>query len=294
MFEKLCIGPFVEITQADIGDTEERDTAKWQREREKGREMPVVKVKFMPYTHKPKDFREIYKYLTDRFVNDIQNCPAVLFFTEAEVQMFEDSYGDSVIFLDRNSSTLRGDLRRALSRPSEKIDRELAAKLQTVWSPSCNYGVLYTWLLEIGNSLRVDIPALFLCEQMAPGITELGGAAFPGDDVPFVTDIVIRINQDQTGHTLKTLLHEMRHVHQHKYYNEMFNGYNKYAVSEKKKYSLQVAEIDADAYAYWVLAENGVTFHMEDLGEELCTAIKERMLEISKVEKAPVLSCLAR
>ena len=256
--------------------------------------MPVVKVKFLPHTHKPKDFREIYKYLTDRFANDIQNCPAVLFFTEAEVQMFEDSYGDSVIFLDRNSSTLRGDLRRALSRPSEKIDRELAAKLQTVWSPACNYGVLYTWLVEIGNALCVDIPALFLCEQMAPGITELRGAAFPGDDVPFVTDIVIRINKDQTGYTLKTLLHEMRHVYQHKYYNEMFNGYNKYTVSEKKKYSLQVAEIDADAYAYWVLAENGVMFHMEDLGEEVCTAIKERMLEISEVEKAPVLSCLAR
>lgn len=251
--------------------------------------MSAVKFEFKPLTHTQKDYREVYKYLTNRFWNNTQDCPAVLLLTSATPQMFENFYGDRVIFLNRNSNALRGDLRRSLIRPSEKIDLEMGVELETLWSPNCNYGVWYSWLLEIGNALRVDIPALFLCDHMMPGITELRGAVFPGDAFPFATDIIILVEQDHTDQSLKTLLHEMRHIWQHKYHNEMFEEYYKYTVTAKDTYSLQIAEIDADAYAYWVLAENGTKYILEDLGEERCAAIKKRMLEISKVEKVPIL-----
>lgn len=254
--------------------------------------MPIVKVEFTPYNHTPKDYRDIYKYLTDRFGSNTEDCPAILLLTSAEPKMFEDRYGDSVIFLDRNAKTLKGDLKRSLSRPSEKIDDELVSKLQTLWNPTCNYGVWYLWLLEIGNALCIDIPAFFICDQMMPGISKLNGVVFPGDDKPFATDIILRVEQNNTDWSLKTLLHEMRHVWQHKYHSEMFEGYGKYTESSKSTYSLQIAEIDADAYAYWVLAEYGNKYILDDLGEERCAAIQKRMREIAMVEQAPKLSHL--
>ena len=229
-----------------------------------------------------RDLKREYEFLVSRFENTPYECPAVLFLDSSNSVLLEDENGTSIAVLDRNSTRLLGDLKRALSRPAEVIDSNQAGCLSSLFYSECNYWIWYKWLLETCKHLDIAVPALFICDKMPSFISNLRGVCFPGGEVPYVTDVFIKLKKgEDMGLCIKTLLHELRHVWQHKCHNDWFSGYASFREEEADDYYRRYVEIDADAFAYLTLQNHGLSYILEDLGLARSKRIRERIAEIA-------------
>ena len=246
------------------------------------------------FDHQEQDFSPVYKRLFEKYESDIDNMPAVLLLDNVSPMIIQNQYGDSCVILDRNSKRLVEDLDAILLKPITKVDNNYIRDLRKFWCPGDVYYVWYTWLMEICTYLQIKAPALFVCYFMPDPLSNLGGAVLPGGEEPYVSDIFLK-SSDNIEMMLKVLLHELRHVWQHKNHNAWFEGYFSYTPDNAEKYYFQKPEMEADAFAYWVLSKNGINFILEDLGEERSKVLREYMakfdadntpqLKLSYIEK---------
>lgn len=193
--------------------------------------------------------------------------------------------------MNRNSDNILRDLKKTLRRPEEKLTAEEVDQLGVLWNPDLNYSFMYRFVLDVCKYLDVTVPAIFFCSRMMDQFSELRGVVFPGN-APYVTDAFIKAEISDMSWCLKRCLHELRHVWQHQFHDDWFLKYYGYTETQKENYSFQQAEIDADAFAYWVMEANGFKWHLEDLGEERESALKKRMQEFSDIQ-APVFKYLS-
>ena len=242
-------------------------------------------------THKFHNYKPLYEELISAY-SGMPNCPAICFKHSGEPVMLQNKYGDKLILLSRNTKTPRRDLKQVInSRHVIPISSLQEQQLNAVWCSAYFYGPWYKTLLALCDYLKIDVPAFYIAAEMPLFAVNLSGAVFPGGDIPYSTDIFVR-DQDQPFFLLKTLIHELRHVWQHTNHNEMFIGYSSYnSISDQDAYWKQPSEIDADAFAYWVLEKNGVSFILEDLGQERCRELRTQMQEYEGME-APELDIL--
>ena len=238
--------------------------------------------------HKLRNCKPLYEELISTY-NGAQNCPAICFKHSGDPVMLQNKYGDKLILLSRNTKTPRRDLKQVInSRHVIPISSLQEQQLNAVWCSAYFYGPWYKTLLALCDYLKIDVPAFYIAAEMPLFAVNLSGAVFPGGDIPYSTDIFVR-DQDQPFFLLKTLIHELRHVWQHTYHNEMFIGYSSYnRISDQDAYWKQPSEIDADAFAYWVLEKNGVSFILEDLGLERCRELHTQMQKFEGM-RAPTL-----
>lgn len=243
-------------------------------------------------SHAFHDYRKVYEYLISSYGNTPHDCPAVLLLDSTYSIPLRDEKGLNIAVINRNSPRLLGDLKRTISKPAEVIDSSMTGSISSMISSDCNYWLCYKWLLEICEYLDIAVPALFICEKMPPFIDNLNGVCFPGGEVPYVTDVFMKLEKGMDEALwIKTFLHELRHVWQHKYHNDWFNGYESFGKEGPGAYYSQFVEVDADAFAYKTLENHGVRFILEDLGLERSKLIRKRMAEIS-AEKPLYLSGL--
>lgn len=251
--------------------------------------METIELKLDLKNHEQKDFSSVYKILVD-WSEARGDCPALLLLDDVPPMIIRYDEDSSIVILNRTSCRIERDLKKVLRKSEEKVEQNLFEKLKEVWHPSLAYKVWYRWLLEICSYLKIETPAVYFTKKKLGWFGSLNGTVFPGGDKPYATDVFITVDENNILYAVKILLHELRHVWQHKYHNDMFDGYFSFKRENSEQYYMQKAEIDADAFAYWVLEENGVKFILEDLGEKRCIKLREQMEHYRNAgEKAPVL-----
>lgn len=240
------------------------------------------------------DFTNVYKFLIDRYTPDDDSCPAVLFVDDTETMIYASEEGDEVIILNRESPDLRRDLRNIIRKTPIKLKR--TEEEQLPWNSCLNYAAWYYEAYNICQYLKIEMPALWFYKNRLHGI-DLDNVCYSSEKSGYrVTDMFIR--SDNISHpdtVLKMLLHELRHTWQHKYHNEWFEDYsfNRGEKDQDEKYCLQKAEVDADAFAYWTMEQNGMRFSY-DPGSEQHMLIKYRMAEILEEEIMPLSLCMIK
>ena len=234
----------------------------------------MIKLHVNIDSHEQQNFTALYEKLLSKFADD-SNCPAIILLDDTEPMICRNSFGDSVLFLNRNSDTLLRDFKKTISKKEIIISEKNEMQLETFWSPECNYGIWYNWIWKVCKYLEIDMPAIYIVDRMPDAFSNLSGVVLPGNR-PYATDIFIRLDNN-IADTVKTCIHELRHVWQYKYHDDWFDDYHAFIPENREAYYMQTAEIDADAFAYWVLESNGIRFHLEDLGLTRSKALRERM-----------------
>lgn len=249
--------------------------------------------------HTSKDFTEVYEFLINRYGMD-QSCPAILLMDTKEPAAYKSSNGHEVIILDRNSETLKRDLKKLIRKSAISLDHFSEKLLTQIWDPGRNHGVLYKVAYDICQYLQIEMPALFFYTHKYNDPLFISIAypsqneSKPASDVYICFDSEFDDKRIETVYLIKTLLHELRHAWQFKYHPDWFCGYtypnyNNSECKETLNYQLHKTEIDAEAFSYWFL-EKKAKFNMDSLDPEVTLAIRKRIDEIKQECKHPSLS----
>lgn len=115
----------------------------------------------------------------------------------------------------------------------------------------------YSLALRVSDFLKIDCPQLLVVSEMEQ-IKNMSGLAIPCENGNNIGMILLKSGRIFAW-KVKTLVHELRHVWQHQYHHKIYFSdykfYDRFSPFEKEKYSLQKAEIDADAFAYRFMNE---------------------------------------
>lgn len=249
--------------------------------------------KLIMQNHTANDFTKLYKYLLDKY-SDNDLCPAILLVDSKESMICQSNiYGVEVVMLDRNADNIMIDLKKIIRKAPENMSYENEKKLYPVWEPCVNYTVMYREAFNICQYLDIEMPALFFYREKCNPYFNTSVASQSEKSGWLVTDVFVKI--EKTGDNLgaiKSLIHELRHAWQHKYHNNWFDSYKTYngknpKSKQNEEYSLQKTEIDADAFAYWLLEKNGIKYSFDDQ-VDMDRLLKERMRDIDNEWKDPI------
>ena len=235
------------------------------------------------YSHrKSTDFSKLYQLLMNKF-GESENCPALLLFDDIEPAIIQSPDGDSAVLLDRNSDSILRDLKKTIPKQEVHVDQHLVNDLRFFWSTGINYGWWYKTYFEICDYLKIDMPAVFFVKEMPLGMERFTGVVLPDSNIPFVTDVLVKANCFDQLMMLKVCLHELRHVWQHKYYPELFDGYLSQNITDQ--YYFQPAELDAEAFALWVLETNGISLKLDNYGKARGAELRKRIQIMHESER---------
>lgn len=246
-------------------------------------------------SHTEKDFLPLYKYLVSEYRGG-SDCPILLLTDNTDSLILKDEtcfIPNEMIFLNRNSGTLLRDIKKMAKRRAEILASPRG--METMVSHTKHHHALYRIMVMICEALHIPAPALYIADQMPDKCQNLSGATFPGN-VDYCTDIFIKSEGSDTASfccEAKALIHELRHVWQHKYRPELFDGYFEYKLSNKDAYALQPAEIDANAYSFLLMKvicgidmdAFGVPDKERKLIEKRIHKIQEEMYEEENIEE---------